>query len=80
MKNILSYKENTPILGKDIKDWIVYNIENKTSHYSEAKYMARYLSTIADNEYYIIQLSYSGTACGSRVRHKPLVVKYRKEV
>ena len=78
MKNILSYKENTPILGKDMKDWIQYNFENKTSHYREAKFMSKYLETLNDNEYYTIMLSYEGTSCGSRIRHRPLIVKQIK--
>lgn len=80
MKNILSYKANTPILGKDIKEWIRYSIENKTSHYREAKFMSRYLGSILDNEYYNILLSYEGTSCGTKVTHKPLVIRCNKNV
>ena len=35
MKNILSLKKGTPILGKEIKDWINYNT-NKEKELSQA--------------------------------------------
>ncbi|MNV44000.1 hypothetical protein D3C71_1357400 [compost metagenome] len=63
MKNILSFKEGTPILGSEIKEWIVFNTTNKTSHSKTAKGLLKYLS-ISDSKLYKINLHPHGTGCG----------------
>ena len=54
MQNILSFQSNTKIKGKIIKNWIQYNINNKTSHTREAIKMLKYLN-INDNKYYYVR-------------------------
>ena len=53
MKNILSYAPGTKFTGKEIKEWIRYNTENKTSHSVEARNMVKYFD-IDDNGYYTV--------------------------
>lgn len=74
MKNILSFKEGTPFLGKEIKEWINYNIENKTSHSKIACHMSKFLN-ILDNELYCIELKSKGTSCGE-IKKYPIIVKF----
>ena len=54
MKNILSYKLGTSFSGKEIKDWIRYNIENNTSHFKIAFKMRGYLETLDDDAVYVL--------------------------
>ncbi|MNB84572.1 hypothetical protein D3C81_804340 [compost metagenome] len=63
MKNILSFKEGTPILGKEVKEWILFNTNNKTSHSKVARGFLKYLN-ISDSKFYKVNLHPSGTGCG----------------
>lgn len=54
MKNILSYKLGTSFSGKEIKDWIRYNIENNTSRAKIAYKMKGYLETLEDDVMYVL--------------------------
>lgn len=73
MRNILSLN-GQKISGKEIKDWITYHSTNSTSHTKVAKHMVKYLN-IEDYAYYCIELSPSGTSCGTRKRYYPDVIK-----
>lgn len=73
MKNILSYN-NKKVSGKEIKNWICFNIENKTEYSRIAKSMNRYLDTLIDNRSYKIELSPNGTGCGEKKNNKPNVI------
>lgn len=57
MKNILSY-QNAVFSGKEILDWVNYQIDNHTSHYSQGLRILDYFSKIKPEENYIIQTSY----------------------
>ena len=61
MKNILSYKSGTLFSGKEIKEWIRYQIENETSHYKEAVDMQRY-DVLDEARYYIYKGNYQASA------------------
>ena len=52
-KNILSYVNDHAFTGKEIKEWIVYNLKNNTSKSNIAYHLKKYLN-IDDNEYYVI--------------------------
>ena len=67
MKNILSYKKGTSFLGKEIKEWAKYNIENQTSHMKQAKYILEKYSNLKEEEKYIIYTNSPGTGCGEVV-------------
>lgn len=60
MKNILSYKSGTLFSGKEIKEWIRYQIENETSHYKEAVDMQRY-DVLDEARYYIDKGNYQAS-------------------
>ena len=77
MKNILSYKKWTPISGKEIKEWIRYNLENETSHSKTAKKMEKYLN-IDDNTMYFLNLTTPTSGCGE-VRDTPMVTRCNPE-
>lgn len=57
-RNILSLKDGTLLLGSEIKEWISYNIENHTSHYSNAMHMQKYLNIVDDKKYCICKGNY----------------------
>lgn len=61
MKNILSYKSGTLFYGKEIKEWIRYQIENETSHYKEAVDMQR-CDVLDEAWYYIDKGNYQASA------------------
>lgn len=61
MKNILSYKSGTLFYGKEIKEWIRYQIENETSHYKEAVNMQR-CDVLDEARYYIDKGNYQASA------------------
>lgn len=73
MRNILSY-QYMPFLGKEIREWIEYHIENNTEYYKIAYSMRRYLKTIYNDRRYRVDLNPSGTACGERKRYKPNLI------
>lgn len=54
MKNILSYNLNTRFTGKEIKDWIRFHLNNKTSHTKQAYYLKKFLN-LKDNKIYKLQ-------------------------
>lgn len=62
MKNILSYTSDTKIKGKEIKEWILYNINHQTSLSREAKKMEKYLNIDDDQEYIINKGTYQASA------------------
>ena len=53
IKNILSYSAGTVFSGKEIKDWIVYNLSHPSSKTLMAKRMAKYLN-ISDSRHYFL--------------------------
>lgn len=53
MVDVLNLKPGTEISGKEIKDWIMYQITNKTSFASEAKRIRKYVAIDEEKEYYI---------------------------
>ena len=53
MKNLLSYQHGIKFTGREIKEWIQYQIDNKTSHYKEAMHMKKY-DNITDDVLYCI--------------------------
>ena len=55
MKNILSYLPETQFSGKEIKEWINYQIVNSTSHLKQALWMQRFLN-IKDERKYVIRI------------------------
>lgn len=61
MKNILSYLPSTRYKGKEIKEWIIFNIENQTEHTKEAKRMVNYLNILDDAEYLIHKGDYQAS-------------------
>lgn len=72
MKNILSYPLGTLFTGKEIKEWITYHTNNKTSKSRIAKKMIDYL-TIDDNYLYCLT---HGDTCSSRAKDF-LVMRYK---
>lgn len=75
MRNILSYT-NRPLLGADIKEWIIENTKQKTEYTNIAYSMLRYLN-LRDDGLYQIVLAPSGTGAGERRRYKPNVVRIK---
>jgi len=73
IKNILSFNGKN-ILGKEIKEWIKFHIENQTEYSKMAKTMERYLETIIDERNYKIDLAPKGTGCGERKRYHPNII------
>ena len=58
MKNILSYKLGSVFSGKEIKEWINYHLENKTSHTKQALYLKRFLNINDENHYMLYKDGY----------------------
>ena len=54
MRNILSLTHGEWLSGREIKDWITFQIENKTSHMKEATKMRLYLDTLQDDRLYSV--------------------------
>ena len=54
MRNILSLTHGEWLSGREIKDWITFQIENKTSHMKEATKMRPYLDTLQDDRLYSV--------------------------
>lgn len=80
MKNILSYEPGTLFSGKEIIEWAKYQIENRTSHYSQGNRVIRlYGATLNPVRMYEIKSSYESWGCGNLV-HKPLVTRAGKEL
>ena len=75
MRNILSLKPGTPIQGIEIRNWFNYQIQNKTSHFKEAKAMKKRFENLKDERFYKIILAWETSGCGSMVYHKPLIQK-----
>ena len=71
MKNILSYPIGTLFLGREIKEWISYNLKNKTSHTKQARYLRKYLN-VHDDENYMFE---RGEYVSSASYRKPIFVK-----
>lgn len=63
MKNIISYKIGTKFSGKEIKEWINYHINNKTSHTKQAQCMKKFLNLKDDEVYILCKENYS--SCSS---------------
>lgn len=57
MKNILSYNLGTCFTGKEIKDWIRFHLDNKTSHSKQASYLKKFLN-LKDNKVYKLEKGY----------------------
>ena len=74
MRNILSYKENTRFTGKEIKDWIIFQITNQTSHLNQALYMRRFMKVKDDREY-VIHIQNHYEHFGTRLTRKPRVYR-----
>ena len=72
MVNILSVT-NKPLLGKEIKEWILFHQDNETEYTKMAKRMARF-ENISDDKLYKIVLRPSGTGCGEIKRYHPIIV------
>ena len=55
MKNILSYKLGTKFTGKEIKQWVDFQIKNKTSKYKVALQISKDSNfyNIKDDAYYM---------------------------
>ena len=75
MRNILSLKPGTPILGKEIRNWFNYHSENETSHSKIARGMKKRFENLRDERYYKIFLVWETAGCGDMVHHKPLIRK-----
>lgn len=54
MRNILSLTHGEWLSGREIKDWISYQIENETSHMKEAEKMHSYLTSLQDDRFYSV--------------------------
>ena len=52
MRNILSLKPGTPILGSEIREWCEYHSSKSTSHSKIAKYLREKFPDIQDRVYY----------------------------
>ena len=61
-KNILSYKSYTIFTGKEINDWIQYQIEHETSKARIAQKMQRHFTIKNDGRYRIIKNKEPNTA------------------
>lgn len=72
MKNILSF--NSPLRGKEIKDWIRYHTETQTEYSRIAKKMQRFLN-ISDNDMYDVYTSGVGTSAG-KAGSNPIVARH----
>lgn len=53
LRNILSYPVGTIFSGKEIKDWIAYNLFHPSSKTLMAKRMEKYLN-ISDSRHYFL--------------------------
>ena len=73
IRNILSFQQ--PLLGKEIKDWIVFHTANETEYSAIAAQMQRF-SNIADEEKYQVVMHPRKTVFGERFR-KPIVVRIK---
>ena len=78
MRNILSLKPGTPILGSEIREWCEYNISKNTSHAKIAKRISDKFSNIQDDLYYELNLAPSTSGCGQRAKHKPILIRINK--
>lgn len=58
MRNILSYKIGSAFSGKEIKDWCRYQIENKGSHFKEAKRLFQHYALDDTNFYELKRLPF----------------------
>lgn len=74
MRNILSYEENIHFTGKEIKDWIVFQIANQTSHLNQALYMQRFMK-VKDDRKYIIRIQNHYEHHQTRLTRKPRVYR-----
>ena len=61
MRNLLSLKPGTQIKGKEIKDWILYQLEHQTSHYNNARKMQKYLNIDNEKMYIISKGTYEAS-------------------
>ena len=75
MRNILSLKPGTPILGSEIIDWCEYNIENNTSRAKVAKHLKNKFPNIQKDVYYSINLAPNTSGCGQKARYKPIIIR-----
>ena len=72
MRNILSY-QNGVFSGEEIMNWAKHQVENKTSHKRNARYILNHYKLLPQRQYGI-KTSFFGTGCGE-VRHRPLIYK-----
>lgn len=76
MKNILSYR-NPIFTGREIKDWIIENMES--SHMNIAKYLyEKYYNKIKDDALYCVYTNHAGTSCGEIVK-RPIIKRCMRQ-
>ena len=74
MKNILSFKPGTKILGRDILDWANFQVKHHTSHYKHGKRILHCFSNIRPDQMYFVKTQYETGGCGE-IRHEPQVIR-----
>ena len=52
MKELLTYKLGSILKGKEIKEWIQFQLDNDTAYKKYAKEMTNYLSILEDDKNY----------------------------
>ena len=55
MRNILSYTADATFTGKEILDWVHYQVENKTGHFRNARLILYYYGNLNTETLYTIQ-------------------------
>ena len=75
MKNILSFKPGTPILGREIREWFNYHSENQTSHYKAAKYIKKRFFNIKNDRFYTVTFSSPFSRDPRQARFVPHIVR-----
>lgn len=61
-KNILSYKLGTVFTGKEIKEWIQFQLDNETYRSSVARDMKKYLNISDEGKYVLYKDEYWASA------------------
>lgn len=63
-KNILTCEPGTILTGREIKDWVLHHVSNKTECSLRAWNMANYLTSLDDNsEYMVTSSGYQSPFC-----------------
>lgn len=62
MKNILSYELGSLFTGKEIKEWILTNLNPNSSHFSVAKTLKPFLNLKDEKKYILAKENYSACA------------------